>query len=468
MLKNEGCPLCEVKQERILHRSQLAIALMDAFPVSALSLEHRHYNASLLSFGDLLGYPVPNPERSAVEYLDVPESIWRAESVFLDEISRCRPEVQNKLFSIIHERQVQGKELARLRYRWAAMNPPIADPIDAGEEADLDGYGGSLPLDPALADRFPYVIVIPGIGDLAREDRLALIAHGDQAICAGYANSLAECDGLPPAHWLARRIARTLFEFRREKGAGQVGPDGKVLVRIARKGRAWRPMSVSISLHHHEASDWVFLDAFAEEAVESACAGRATPDITLNGAGMFVCGGPNGDNGQTGKKLVMDAYGPTVPIGGGAWSGEGFLEGRSARKLARARDGPAPRRRARLRRSARDARVLPRKRCAGARRGDRRWATRRARLPCVDGRAGRAQAAGHLHAAEVIGARVRFEGGGEVGASRIPRRVRARTARVRAVVERDAFTNAPWRSAARGPCSAFGRLSGVSAMVIIR
>ena len=60
----------------------------------ALSLEHRHYNASLLSFDDLLGYPVPNVERSAVEYLDVPESIWRAESVFLDEISRCRPEVQ--------------------------------------------------------------------------------------------------------------------------------------------------------------------------------------------------------------------------------------------------------------------------------------------------------------------------------------------------------------------------------------
>jgi S-adenosylmethionine synthetase len=146
----------------------------------------------------------------------------------------------------------------------------------------------------------------------------------DQAICVGYANALAECDGLPPAHWLARHIARTLFELRREKGAGQVGPDGKVLVRIARKGHAWRPLSVSISLHHHEASDWVFLNAFAEEAVESACAGRATPDITLNGAGMFVCGGPNGDNGQTGKKLVMDAYGPTVPIGGGAWSGKDF------------------------------------------------------------------------------------------------------------------------------------------------
>jgi S-adenosylmethionine synthetase len=162
----------------------------------------------------------------------------------------------------------------------------------------------------------------------------------DQAICVGYANSITECDGLPPAHWLAGRIARTLFDLRRKKCAGQVGPDGKVLARIARKGRAWRPLSVSISLHHHEASDWVFLNAFAEEAVETACAGRATPGITLNGGGMFVCGGPNGDNGQTGKKLVMDAYGPSVPIGGGAWSGKDFWKvdrrgGLLARAMAR-------------------------------------------------------------------------------------------------------------------------------------
>jgi S-adenosylmethionine synthetase len=54
---------------------------------------------------------------------------------------------------------------------------------------------------------------------------------------------------------------------------------------------------------------------------------HAIPDIALNGAGMFVCGVPNGDNGQTGKKLVMDAYGSTVPIGGGAWSGR--ISGRS-------------------------------------------------------------------------------------------------------------------------------------------
>jgi S-adenosylmethionine synthetase len=51
---------------------------------------------------------------------------------------------------------------------------------------------------------------------------------------------------------------------------------------------------------------------------------------------MFVAGGPNGDNGTTGKKLVMDAYGPTVPIGGGAWSGRDWNKvDRKGGKLAR-------------------------------------------------------------------------------------------------------------------------------------
>lgn len=84
--------------------------------------------------------------------------------------------------------------------------------------------------------------------------------------------------------------------------------------------------AVSISLHHHEASDWVFLNAFAADAVETACAGRATPGIAPNGAGIFLCGGTNGDNGQPGKKLVMDAYGPSVPMA--AAHGRGRISGR--------------------------------------------------------------------------------------------------------------------------------------------
>ncbi len=144
-----------------------------------LALEHRHYNASLVSFDDLLGFPVPNAARDGLDYLRTPATLWGAQSVFLDEISRCRPEVQNKLFSIVHERRAMGVLLESLRYRWAAMNPPAA--FDAAGELD-DAYLGSQPLDPALADRFAYVVSLPAMQELAPADRKALIARGDEAL----------------------------------------------------------------------------------------------------------------------------------------------------------------------------------------------------------------------------------------------------------------------------------------------
>ena len=63
--------------------------------------------------------------------------------------------------------------------------------------------------------------------------------------------------------------------------------------------------------------------------------------LVVNGAGDFEVGGPEGDNGLSGKKLVIDAYGPRVPIGGGAWSGKDFFKadragGLHARRVAKA------------------------------------------------------------------------------------------------------------------------------------
>lgn len=74
----------------------------------ALGLEHRHYNASLISFDDLVGFPYPDAENATVRFLETPATVWGAESVLIDEISRCKPEHQNRLFSLIHERRVQG------------------------------------------------------------------------------------------------------------------------------------------------------------------------------------------------------------------------------------------------------------------------------------------------------------------------------------------------------------------------
>jgi MoxR-like ATPase len=134
---------------------------------SALGLAFRHYNASTLNFDDLAGFPVPDGD--AVRYLRTPLDAWDAEAVFVDELSRCRPDQQNRLFPLIHERRLQGRPLERLRHRWAAMNPPPS--LEAAPEDER--YLGAEPLDAALADRFPWVIAVPD--RLGADDRRALI-----------------------------------------------------------------------------------------------------------------------------------------------------------------------------------------------------------------------------------------------------------------------------------------------------
>ena len=138
---------------------------------AALGLQHRHYNASLLNFDDLVGYPLPNA-RGGLDYIQTPASIWGAQSVFLDEISRCRPDIQNKLFSIIHDRRVQGLPLDALVYRWSAMNPP-----PTGDAEPL--YAGCEPLDTALADGFPFILELPGWRRLRPEVQERLILTAD-------------------------------------------------------------------------------------------------------------------------------------------------------------------------------------------------------------------------------------------------------------------------------------------------
>ena len=85
--------------------------------------------------------------------------------MLIDEISRCKPEHQNRLFSLVHERKIQGLPLTRLRYRWAAMNPCTTDQ-SSGEE-----YLGAEPLDAALADRFAVILEVGDWDALSDADR---------------------------------------------------------------------------------------------------------------------------------------------------------------------------------------------------------------------------------------------------------------------------------------------------------
>lgn len=140
----------------------------------SLGLAFRSYNASLVNYDDLVGIPMPDESRTGLRYISTPESIWDAEVVFVDEINRTRPDLQNKLFPIVHDRRVQGRRLERLRYRWAAMNPPPDE--DAEDAAPGADYLGAEPLDPALADRFPFVATVPDWQDLSEDARRAVLA----------------------------------------------------------------------------------------------------------------------------------------------------------------------------------------------------------------------------------------------------------------------------------------------------
>jgi MoxR-like ATPase len=139
----------------------------------ALKLDYRFYNASLINYDDLVGIPVPTEDQRSLRYISTETAIWDAEVVFIDEINRSRPELQNKLFPIIHEKRVQGIDLKRLRYRWAAMNPP-PNPDDL--DADQELYLGAEPLDPALADRFAYLIATPAWQDLTNAQKGAILS----------------------------------------------------------------------------------------------------------------------------------------------------------------------------------------------------------------------------------------------------------------------------------------------------
>jgi MoxR-like ATPase len=136
----------------------------------ALDLNYRFYNASLVNYDDLVGIPVPDATQTSLRYISTPTAIWDAEVVFIDELNRTRPDLQNKLFSIIHERRVQGVQLEKLQYRWAAMNPAPTDDQDQSEV-----YLGAEPLDPALADRFGFLIEVPDWSDLSAAEKKVLL-----------------------------------------------------------------------------------------------------------------------------------------------------------------------------------------------------------------------------------------------------------------------------------------------------
>ncbi len=163
---------------------------------------------------------------------------------------------------------------------------------------------------------------------------------GDQGLMFGFAcTETAELMPLPIQ--LAHKLARRLAEVRRNDTIPFLRPDGKSQVTIEyRDGRPFRVDAVVISTQHDARVDIQTLRAeITKHVIESIVPPELRDQNTkyhINPTGRFVTGGPQGDAGLTGRKIIVDTYGGYAPHGGGAFSGKDPTKvDRSAAYMAR-------------------------------------------------------------------------------------------------------------------------------------
>jgi S-adenosylmethionine synthetase len=155
----------------------------------------------------------------------------------------------------------------------------------------------------------------------------------DQAIVIGWAGYDAKVDHLPPEHFLALAFRDALWDACRGGALARCGPDGKLLVRIKEDDDGWALEHVLVTLEHPETLGVLELTPRVAEVLATKYANLRRKDrrwraawreveLLVNPNGPLSDAGSRKDNGQTGRKLVMDYYGPRVPIGGGALYGK--------------------------------------------------------------------------------------------------------------------------------------------------
>jgi S-adenosylmethionine synthetase len=189
---------------------------------------------------------------------------------------------------------------------------------------DADTCGVITSIDPQSAD------IAQGVdhasdADLS-EDELEEIGAGDQGMMFGYAcNETEELMPLPIT--LAHALTRRLSEVRKQGVLDYLRPDGKSQVTVRYEGA--QPVAVEkvlISSQHRDGTEQHIKDDLLEAVIEPVMPkdffDRGSTDILVNPTGRFVVGGPQGDTGLTGRKIIVDTYGGTAPHGGGAFSGK--------------------------------------------------------------------------------------------------------------------------------------------------
>ena len=159
------------------------------------------------------------------------------------------------------------------------------------------------------------------------QDEISKLGAGDQGMMFGYATN--ETDTLMPAPiLLSHRISENLSRVRRELDNGILRPDGKTQVSIDYDGNT--PVAINtvvLSTQHHPDVTQDDLANLVLEKVISPVLAESKLDTSnvryiINPSGRFVIGGPEGDAGLTGRKIIVDTYGGMARHGGGAFSGK--------------------------------------------------------------------------------------------------------------------------------------------------
>ena len=159
------------------------------------------------------------------------------------------------------------------------------------------------------------------------EDELDSIGAGDQGIQFGYASNETE-EYMPYAINMAHKLSRQLTKVRKDGTLKYLRPDGKtqVTVEYDENGKPSRIDAVVCSTQHDpdvtqeqihaDIKKYVFDEIIPADMVDE------DTKYFINPTGRFVIGGPNGDSGLTGRKIIVDTYGGTGRHGGGAFSGK--------------------------------------------------------------------------------------------------------------------------------------------------
>lgn len=170
----------------------------------------------------------------------------------------------------------------------------------------------------------------PDIAQSVDATKIEDTGAGDQGIMFGYASDETE-SLMPLTHQLSTSIGAKLTEVRKNGVCPWVRPDGKTQVTCEYRMEAGRPVPVRVhtivisTQHNEDVSNEEIRKQLMEHVIKTVVPAEYLDDKTiyhLNPSGRFVIGGPHGDAGLTGRKIIIDTYGGWGAHGGGAFSGK--------------------------------------------------------------------------------------------------------------------------------------------------